>query len=229
MGKMTLALLVVAVSACQTGAFEPIEIDLSKRTPAATTPAPTPTPLPASEVATTVPAPAPSPSQNPASFGETAPQDHSAAFKRIQALAGDWEGSLEWSGTRTATGKMNATYYATGGGTAVVENLVVDRDPVMTSVYHLDGGTLRVTHYCAAGNQPRLKAENVDDRAGTVRFALVDITNLSEPKAPHVEKIDLEFVDENHIVLTFGFVANGAVSRERIDLHRTGRPARGNG
>lgn len=67
MGKTTLALLVLLVSACQTGAFEPIEIDLSRRTPAAATPTPTPTLLPASEVATGVPAPAPSPSQSLAS------------------------------------------------------------------------------------------------------------------------------------------------------------------
>jgi hypothetical protein len=74
MGKTTLALLVLVVSACQTGAFEPIEIDLSKRTTAATTPAPTPTPLPASEVATGVPVPAPSPSHSPASSESAWPE-----------------------------------------------------------------------------------------------------------------------------------------------------------
>jgi len=71
MGKTTLALLVLVVSACQPGAFEPIEIDLSKRAPAATTP--TPTVLPAS-VATGVPGPAPSPSQSPAGSEGTRPE-----------------------------------------------------------------------------------------------------------------------------------------------------------
>jgi hypothetical protein len=151
------------------------------------------------------------------------PQDYSAAFKRIQALAGDWTGTMEWSGARTDKGTMKASYYVTGHGTAVVENLLVDTEPIMTSVYHMDNGILRMTHYCGAGNQPRLRAEGVDDHAGTVRFALVDITNLSGPKAPHVEAFEIQFVDDNHIVLTFGFVANDTVSRERIDLRRTGR------
>jgi len=158
---------------------------------------------------------------------EGAPTATRAVFERIRGLAGDWEGSVVWSGARTDSGKMNATYYATGHGTAVVENLTVDREPVMTSVYHMDGAVLRMTHYCGAGNQPRLKAERVEDGGATVRFAFVDVTNLAGPNAGHVHGVELQFVDESHVVLTFEFVAGGAVSRERIDLHRVvGAPQR---
>src|SRR5438477_12411109 len=77
-------------------------------------------------------------------------------FNLIKALVGDWQGSYEWIG-KNRKGPMNARYYLTGNGTAVVEDLIVDGDPNMTTVYHLDGADLRATHYCAAGNQPRLK------------------------------------------------------------------------
>jgi hypothetical protein len=55
-------------------------------------------------------------------------------------------GSVEWSGARTEKGKMNATYYLTGAGSSVVENLTVNGTALMTSVYHLDGLDLRMTH-----------------------------------------------------------------------------------
>lgn len=108
------------------------------------------------------------------------------ALTQLRALAGDWEGSYARSGTRTATGTINATYYETGNGSAFVENLTVDRVPSMTGVYHLDGSDLRVTHYCAAQNQPRLKAHTIDLAKGIIDFDFVDTTNLRSPDAPHV-------------------------------------------
>src|SRR5213596_1759766 len=59
-------------------------------------------------------------------------------FNLIKALVGDWEGSYEWIG-KNRKGPMNASYYLTGNGTAVVEDLIVDGNANMTAVYHLDG------------------------------------------------------------------------------------------
>ena len=60
---------------------------------------------------------------------------------------------------------MNATYYVTGNSSAVVENLINESTPVMTSVYHLDGRDLRMTHFCGAQNQP--KTEGAQYRSGS--------------------------------------------------------------
>src|SRR5438128_4770541 len=93
-------------------------------------------------------------------------------FNLIKALAGDWQGSYEWLG-KNRKGQMNARYYLTGNGTAVVEDLIVEGNPNMTTVYHLDGVDLRATHYCAAGNQPRLKGAKTDGAAKTIQFQMV--------------------------------------------------------
>jgi hypothetical protein len=144
-----------------------------------------------------------------------------AAFERFSALVGDWSGSLEWSGARSGGGALNATYYATGNGSAIVENLIMGGVlPTMTSVYHLDGADLRMTHYCAARNQPRLKANKIDNAQGIVDFSFVDATNLSSPDAPHVYGLEMRFLDADHIILTFLYEAGGKQSRERIDLKR---------
>jgi hypothetical protein len=147
-----------------------------------------------------------------------------AALARIRALAGDWEGTVEWTGARTDKGRMNVSYYVTGYGSAVVENLSGDGPPSMTSVYHLDGADLRMTHYCGAQNQPRLKAKRVDLAQGAVDFEFVDITNLKSPDAPHVYGEELRFGDADHMTLTFLFESGGQKSRERIELKRVARP-----
>jgi hypothetical protein len=149
-----------------------------------------------------------------------------SALARLRTLAGEWKGSFEWTGSRTGTGAMNATYYLTGNGSAVVENLTTDGAPIMTSVYHLDGADLRMTHYCAAQNQPRLKASRIDLAQGIVNFSFVDATNLSSPDAPHVHGFEMRLGDADHLTITFLFTMGGRESRERIALVRVkGAPA----
>jgi len=141
-------------------------------------------------------------------------------FAQLKLLAGNWKGTFEWTGARTGTGLMDASYYLTGNGSALVENLIMEGAPIMTSVYHLDGVDLRMTHYCGAQNQPRLKAGRVDLAHGTVDFGFVDITNLKSADAPHVHGLELRLIDSNHITVTFLFQSGGKESRERIALER---------
>ncbi|MCI0417415.1 hypothetical protein L0222_32010 [bacterium] len=143
-----------------------------------------------------------------------------SAFDWLKTLTGNWQGSYKWSGGRSGGGEMTATYSLTANGSAVVENLIVGADPVMTSVYHLDGDTLRMTHFCAAGNQPRLRAKKIDGVKRSVHFELVDITNLAGPKVGHVHKFEIHFKDENHINLIFTFLRDALESQEFIELSR---------
>ena len=156
-----------------------------------------------------------------ASMPETQESAGAAALAQLRGLAGEWEGSFEWIG-RTAAGKMNATYAVTGNGSAVVENLTVDGVPSMTTVYHLDGADLRMTHYCAAQNQPRLKASQIDIAKGILNFDFVDATNLRSPDAPHVYGLEMRLLDADHITLAFLFEGGGKRSKELIDLKRVG-------
>jgi hypothetical protein len=145
------------------------------------------------------------------------------AFGQLKSLAGDWEGTYEWTGARATTGSMNAAYYVTGNGSALVENLIMEGVPSMTSVYHLDGADLRMTHYCAAQNQPRLKAERIDLAHVIIDFQFVDATNLRSADAAHVHGLEMRLTDSNHITMTFLFQSAGKESRERIVLKRSER------
>jgi hypothetical protein len=136
------------------------------------------------------------------------------AFSKLRDLAGDWEGTVAWTGQQPS--EISAHYYTTGNGSAVVEDL----SNGMTSVYHFDGPDLRMTHYCAAQNQPRLKATAFAPDNSGITFSFVDITNLSSPTAGHVQGVDMKFLSADHITLQFHFLSDGKVRDELLDLKR---------
>ncbi len=118
-------------------------------------------------------------------------------FEQMKSLIGTWHGE----GRR---GPVTVTYSLTGRGSALIETFE-DEGPSdgMSSVYHMDGEDLMVTHYCGAGNQPRMKAATFDPGEGLVRFDLMDVTNLSAPSAYHTREVELVLKDENHIEVKF--------------------------
>ena len=141
-------------------------------------------------------------------------------FERMKALAGEWEGTYEGSQGRTGGGPLRVSYFATGAGSALVENLVQGGVTTMTTVYHLDGTQLRMTHYCAARNQPRLKAVRVDDAAGSAEFTLVDVTGVG-PNPGYVEGFLIELLDGDRLHLRFTFGGGpGRSGVENILVHR---------
>jgi len=148
------------------------------------------------------------------------------ALERFRALVGSWRGTVAWSGARSDTGAMDATNALTGGGSAVVENLISGGQAVMTSVYHQDGPDLRMTHFCAARNQPRFRATSADIAPTGVRFSYVVATNLKSPEAPHVTAFEIRFKDADHLTLLFTFEGAGKTSLETIELARVARPRR---
>jgi hypothetical protein len=78
-----------------------------------------------------------------------------------------------------------------------------------------------MTHFCGAGNQPRLRAEPGDPaNPNRLRFVFVDATNLGDPPSPHVDGVELRFLDAAHAELSFHFTTPKGDSLERISLTR---------
>lgn len=98
-------------------------------------------------------------------------------------------------GTHDAPAKISAHYHITGNWSAVVETL----SNGMTSVYYPDGADLKMTHFCAAQNQPRLKVTEFSPDLSKIAFSFVDITNLTSPSAGHVVGFEVRFLTSDHI------------------------------
>lgn len=113
-------------------------------------------------------------------------------FERLKALIGSWEGTGE-------DGKPVAISYSLiSGGSALEEKLGPADEPSMVTMYHPDGATVLMTHYCAAQNQPRLRAKAASPDARTLEFTFVDCSNLSSKDAGHMHHLVLSFEDPDH-------------------------------
>ena len=112
-----------------------------------------------------------------------------AAFKKLAALAGEW---------KTDDGKASLTYEVIAGGTAILERETAEGRPSMVTLYHRDGNRLLLTHYCMAGNQPRMAARSFDTDSGELVFEFIDGTNLSSAEAGHMRTVTITFLDGDH-------------------------------
>ncbi len=117
------------------------------------------------------------------SLPAAAAPDAKAAFDRLKSLAGAWEGKAG-HGDQLQPG-ASVRWETISNGTAVMETLFPGTPHEMRSVYFLDGGDLVLTHYCAMGNQPRMKLSPAStDR--TLVFDFAGGTNLDPAKDVHV-------------------------------------------
>ena len=139
-----------------------------------------------------------------------APRDNDAgfeaAFERLKSLAGTWQYVERDDVVR---------YYLTGNGSAVVE--IFEN---MSSVYHMDGDALMVTHYCGANNQPRMKAVDYDSEKGRLKFDFLDVTNVAEPDEYYTREVEILFGDTDHIEVRFNGLEAGKSFPVAIPLMR---------
>lgn len=97
--------------------------------------------------------------------------DASAAWTRLLA---DLPGT--WLATPDSGGNLEVSYRVASRGHALLETFGADPSAQTLSVYHPDGAALMLTHYCAQGNQVRLRASETGP--GRIVFTYLDATNV---------------------------------------------------
>lgn len=113
--------------------------------------------------------------------------DARAAFATLKSLAGEWKADVTHEkGHAGAEHGLKVVYRVTANGSAVLETIFPGTDHEMVTMYHLDGDDLRLTHYCAAGNQPRLKLDRKASTADHYEFAFDGGTNLDPARDMHM-------------------------------------------
>jgi hypothetical protein len=117
-----------------------------------------------------------------------------AALERLKALAGDWDGTADGLDQ-----PLKIQYRVTSGGSAVIETLFAGSPHEMVTVYHLDGDDLALTHYCASGNQPRMKLERGAGAAGELRFAFDGGTGFEPAKDTHMHSARIAWLPDGRL------------------------------
>jgi len=130
--------------------------------------------------------------------------DAQKSFDALKTLAGNWKAIVTTDPPMPDTGQGITTdvwLRVTSRGNAIVHEMKetgspddVTHDHPVTMLY-LDGDRLLLTHYCDAGNRPRMAARTSPD-GKTVEFDFVDIAGSTQ--FGHMQHAVFTLVDANH-------------------------------
>jgi len=118
--------------------------------------------------------------------------DRAALIDRVKTLAGTWE-STGPEGTAVAS-----VFTVCSGGSAVREVMMPGTPSEMTNMYTMDGATMVMTHYCAMGNQPHMRAHAGSDPK-VIRLESDGVSDLKTAQESYMGAVTFTFVDADHL------------------------------
>lgn len=119
----------------------------------------------------------------------------SPAWEKLKSLVGEWDGTVSHG---SETMPVTISYTLVSSGTSLMERLTTPDGADMVTMYHPDGSRIMMTHYCAGGNQPRMRAKVPAGDVKSLAFSFVDATNLPNPKVEHMRGLVIRFDDADH-------------------------------
>jgi hypothetical protein len=149
------------------------------------------------------------------SAGALAQSDAQKSFDKMKALAGDWEGAAKMDPPMdgASNAHLHVSMRVTSRGNALVHEMqeagtVLDATkydhPV--TMFYLDNNRLMLTHYCDAGNRPRMVAKASAD-GKTVEFDFLDVAG--DLQYGHMGHAVFTVIDANHHTEDWTFMMPG--------------------
>lgn len=140
-----------------------------------------------------------------------AENDDQTSFHQLAGLEGKWVG-------KGSEGQpIEVSFRMTAGGSALMSEIHGQGHENMITMFHMDGDRLIMTHYCGAGNQPRMKVASAD--AKSISFEFFDGTNIG-PGAGHMQHVTFAQADVNHHTEEWTFIDHGKALKEFFTLER---------
>ncbi len=150
-----------------------------------------------------------------------AQSDAQKSFDKLKTLAGSWEGQITtFPPQAEIEGKhMQVSLRVTSMGNALVHEMTGEGrpdDPI--TMLYLDGDRLLLTHYCDAGNRPRMTGKMSPD-GKTVEFDFLDVAGSTE--YGHMHHAVFTAIDANHHTEEWTYMQPGDKPvRAHVDLQR---------
>jgi len=126
-----------------------------------------------------------------------------SGFDRLKILVGTWEATSPQGKPLTNTIRL------VSNGTALEETFQSADADQMVTLYTPNGNRLAMTHYCAAGNQPRMESPAVTGDQKEFDFSLTGITNLANPNSGHMRHLLIQIADQDHFTEKWTWRENG--------------------
>src|SRR5580704_6531573 len=151
-----------------------------------------------------------------------AQSDAQKSFDKLKTLAGSWEGHITtFPPQAEIEGKhMQVSLRVTSMGNAMVHEMTGEgrHDDPITMLY-LDGDRLLLTHYCDAGNRPRMTGKMSAD-GKTVEFEFLDVAGSTQ--YGHMHHAVFTVIDANHHIEDWTYMNPGDKPvHAHFDLQRT--------
>jgi hypothetical protein len=157
-----------------------------------------------------------------------AQSDAQKSFDKMKTLAGAWQGSVTTTPPSAEMGNgslVQVSMRVTSRGNALVHEMSAagtPDDPTKNdhpvTMFYLDSDRLLLTHYCDAGNRPRMAARTSAD-GKTLEFDFVDVAgNLDYG---HMQHAVFTQIDANHHTEDWTFLMPGdKLMHAHMDLQR---------
>ena len=152
---------------------------------------------------------------------EPAQPDAQAAFEKLKSLAGSWVGKLTVEGDSVYSGRFaQFSMRVTSRGNALVHELSLAGIPDHPlTMFYVAEDQLQLTHYCDAGNRPRMVGKISPD-GKTLEFEFADLSGSD--KHGHMHHAVITFIDGDHHTQEWTYMMPGdKPARIRFDLQRT--------
>ena len=146
------------------------------------------------------------------------------AFTLIKSLAGRWQATFLNPGTQKPV-EMQTWIRVTSSGNSVVHEMKgagdadeTPKDDHPVTMFYIDGADLLLTHYCDAGNRPRMAARLSPD-GKQVDFEFLDVAGPTT--RGHMQHARFIAVDSTHHVEEWTYLMpDGKAMPFRLELHR---------
>lgn len=150
--------------------------------------------------------------------------DAEKSFDRLKTLAGSWQGKVTTDPKDHAMGDnafLQVTLRVTSRGNALMHEMKGEGPDNPITMMYLDQDRLLLTHYCDAGNRPRMTGKLSPD-GKTVEFEFLDIAGSTQHG--HMQHAVFTFIDANHHTEDWTFIMPGNKTvRAHMDLQRANK------
>jgi len=150
-----------------------------------------------------------------------AQSDAQKSFDKLKTLAGSWQGIVKTIPPEPdIEGKpMQVTLRVTSMGNALMHEATgAGRPDDPITMFYLDSDRLLLTHYCDAGNRPRMVGKLSPD-GKTVEFDFLDVAGSTQ--YGHMHHGAFTFIDANHHTEDWTFMHGDKPVHAHFDLTRT--------
>jgi len=149
-----------------------------------------------------------------------AQSDAQKPFDTLKTLAGSWEGHVTTVPPQAEVGgSIKVSLRVTSMGNALLHEMrQTERPDDPITMLYVEQGRLLLTHYCDAGNRPRMVGTLSPD-GKTVEFEFLDVAGSTEHG--HMHHAAFTLVDANHHTEDWTYLMGDKPVHARFELERT--------